>query len=97
MRLVEQQLDARVCDPSVIAETLGFTRDYFTRVFKTTYGVPPRKYIKSRKMRAAADLLLKTNLTLKEVCLKLGEEDVSKFCKQFKEEFSYTPTQYRKM
>ena len=97
MRLVEQQFDARINDPSVIAASLGFTRDYFTRVFKTTYGVPPRKYVKLRKMRAAADLLLKTNLTLKEICHQLGEDDLSKFCKQFKEEFSYTPTQYRKM
>lgn len=97
IRSIEEQFDANNSDPATLAESFGFTRDYFTRLFKATYGVPPRTFIKQRRLRKAADLLLKTNLTLKEICHQLSEEDIGKFCKQFKDEFGYTPTQYRKM
>jgi AraC-like DNA-binding protein len=82
--------------PLDMAKASGFCMDYFTRVFKQTYGIPPRSYLLRERIRSAAELLIDTNLTLKEICNEIGEEDLSKFCRQFQKLYQCTPTQYRR-
>lgn len=94
-RLVNEKLFEGLL-PLDMALASGYCLDYFTRVFKQTYGIPPRTYLLHEKMRSAAELLTDTNLKLKEICLEIGEDDLSKFCRQFQSLYKCTPTQYRK-
>jgi len=83
-------------DSRKLAAKLGYSQDYFSRLFKNTYGMPAKSYQTLHRLRIAADLLLESNLSLKEICYTLGETNLSKFCRQFKKYFNCTPGQYRK-
>jgi AraC-like DNA-binding protein len=82
--------------PADVARATGYSPDYFTRVFKSVYGEAPRTYLKNERLRSAAELLLETDMRLKEICAAMSEDDAGKFCRQFKELFKRTPGEYRK-
>ena len=82
--------------PGEMAEEAGLSPDYFTRLFKATYGVPPRRYLLQKRMELAGRILKDSALSVKEVCAELGEPDVGTFCRLFKRVTGKTPTQFRK-
>ncbi len=99
MTIIEDRINNNLTtSPSQLnlPQHFGWTEDYFSRIFRNTFKMPLRTYIKVVRLRKAAEYLLDTQLTLKEICYELGEQDLSKFCRQFKDEFKCTPTQYRK-
>lgn len=81
--------------PSDMSEALGLSHDYFSRVFKKTYGVNPRQYLLEERLRLAAVSLIETSLTIKDVGISVGFEDNNYFCRQFKRIMHLTPTQFR--
>lgn len=93
--LVERGLVVGVT-PAEMAEEAGLSPDYFTRLFKATYGIPPRRYLLERRMELAGRILRDSTLSVKEVCVELGESDVGTFCRLFKRVMGKTPTHYRR-
>ena len=81
--------------PGDMSTALGLSHDYFSRLFKKTYGVNPRQYLLEERLRLAAVSLIETNLTIKEVGISVGLEDNNYFCRQFKRIMQVTPTQFR--
>lgn len=80
-----------------MAGAAGLSADYFTRLFKTTYGVPPRKYLLQQRMELAGEILRDSALSVKEVCAEIGEPDVGTFCRLFKQVTGHTPSQWRNL
>lgn len=78
-----------------LAEALDLTMDYFSRLFKNTYGVAPRTYIKQKRIRYAVNRLAESNISVKELASELAYANVNLFCRQFKEAMKLTPSQYR--
>lgn len=78
-----------------IADINGFNKDYLTRLFKKNTGMPIRKYINGMKIAAAKNLLLSSDLSVKEISYKLGITDEKYFMKLFKSFENLTPTEYR--
>jgi AraC-like DNA-binding protein len=94
-RLVQQGLLDRV-QPADLAACVGLSLDYFTRLFRRTYGMPPRRYLLVEGMRLAAQILTDSAMSVKELCAFLGEADKGTFCRQFKTVMGCTPTAYRR-
>lgn len=65
-------------------------------IFKDVYGKALATHIKEHRMEKAAELLTKTELSIKEISLETGYESQSKFCAAFKDFFGKTPSDYRK-
>ncbi len=86
---------ARGLDPSDLAARTDLTLDYFTRLFKNTYGVPPRTYLKQERMRMAAERLVETQLSVAEVAHSFEMPNVSFFCRQFRSVMGCSPKVYR--
>lgn len=82
--------------PAELAEAVGLSHDYFTRLFRQTYGVPPRKWLMTERIRAAAAMLGESNLTVTEVSQRLGYENVFLFSRQFKQTIGRSPRAYRR-
>lgn len=80
-----------------IAQYLGITREYLTRLFSKQFGVTPSYYIKQEKLQKARILLLTTDQPVKEVCYNIGISSPERFRKLFKQEFGFTPGNYRKI
>jgi AraC-like DNA-binding protein len=81
--------------PADLARALGFSHDYFTRLFRATYGVSPRAWLnRERIARAAADLI-NTRLSIATLSARHEYPDVFAFSKQFTKTIGMSPTRYR--
>ncbi len=78
-----------------LANAIKLSPDYFSRLFKQTYGVSPRSYIKEERIRHASHILIETNLKINEVAQLCGCDNMPLFTRQFKEVFHCTPSRFR--
>jgi YesN/AraC family two-component response regulator len=58
-------------------------------------GVPPLKYMITKRITLAKELLSTTDLSVEEVALKCGYSDVTYFIKVFKKAEGITPIEYK--
>jgi AraC-like DNA-binding protein len=77
--------------------TLGISGRRLARLFRRCLGVTVREYVKRKRLWLAAQRLKNPALSVKEVALTLGYRTVWDFQRQFKQLFSLTPTEFRKM
>lgn len=64
--------------------------------FKKLYGQTIGQYILEQKLVQSAKLLTTTDLSIKEIALKVGYVNASNFSKAFKRKYQKNPLQYRK-
>lgn len=76
-------------------KTLNINKFYLTHIFKEQLGMPPIKYLLTKRMDRAKHLLGTTTLSIREVSLKCGYVDTAYFCRVFKKSENITPLQYR--
>jgi AraC-like DNA-binding protein len=69
---------------------------WFRRMFKNYTGLSPRQYCIQLKIMRAKELLLSTNLTVKEISYELGFESIHYFSRMFKQKTGINPTKFRK-
>jgi len=53
------------------------------------------RFLKELRIRKAEDLLRRTSLSIKEITLLCGLQDVSHFVRDFKRKNGMTPTEFR--
>lgn len=75
------------------AEHLSVSRYNF--LFKRQFGISPTKYILRLRMNCARDLLVNTDLSVKQIGLVSGYNDSHFFSKTFKEFMGMSPSEYR--
>ena len=85
----------RVFSLGKMAEAVNLSATHFCFLFKSVTGVPPKRYLKSLKMRHAATLLTSTFLSVKEIVRRAAFTDESHFVRDFKRIYGMTPSQYR--
>ena len=78
-----------------VADFVGFSRYYFSRSFKKRMGYSFSEYLVQKRMQAAVDLLIRTDLPIREVADQSGFGSVASFNRAFRESKNCTPTQYR--
>lgn len=81
--------------PADLAAQLQLSPDYFTRIFRQTFGVSPRRWLMQQRIQLAALRLLESNLNVSEVAHEFGYQDVFLFSRQFKAVLGYSPLIYR--
>ncbi|MFF4983997.1 helix-turn-helix domain-containing protein [Streptomyces sp. NPDC001046] len=95
---VEDYVDSTVSQrPRVsdLARVAGLSPDYFTRVFRRTFGMPPREWIVARRIQRAAVLLQRHDRSVAQVAAELGYTDSFLFSRQFKAITGLAPQNYR--
>ena len=78
-----------------LAEKLGYTDYYFSKLFKKETGKTVREYILAQKIEAAKRMLTANNLSVAEIADQLGIESQSYFTASFRSATGMTPTEYR--
>lgn len=78
------------------ARRLGTSYSNFRRTFREHTGVGPHQYRLHLKLSRARDLLLNTELSIKEIAVQSGFEEEQYFCRFFKKTMGKTPSSYRK-
>lgn len=66
-----------------IARNLGYNADYLGKYFKKAYGVGLKKYLADARIKLAKDLLLTTDMSVKQLAAELGYENENLFVKFF--------------
>ena len=80
-----------------ICKDLYINKYYLTHLFKDAMGVPPLKYMISKRISLAKELLKNSSLTIDEVALKCGYTDTSYFVKVFKKSEGITPQEFKEL
>lgn len=84
----------------ISVETLAgiacFSKDHFSKVFKSIIGIAPCDYIIRKRIERAQFLLLTTEMGHKEIIEQTGFRSASYFSRIFKKFTGYTPERYRK-
>ena len=78
-----------------IASALCVSRSVLQKKLKALTGFSPVELVREARMKMAAQLILKTNLTLSEITYKVGLSDPHYFSKCFKKQYGITPTEYK--
>jgi AraC-like DNA-binding protein len=97
-RAREMMLAAETRDLSLeeIARKLGTSYSNFRRTFREHNGVGPHQYRLHLKLSHARDLLLNSELSIKEIAFQSGFEEEQYFCRYFKKAMGRTPSSYRR-
>lgn len=78
-----------------IAKTMHFTPNYIGMVFKTVRGMGINRYLMNVRMENAQRLLRESDLSVGDIALQCGYENVTYFHSCFKKETGITPNEYR--
>lgn len=77
------------------AEVAGMSLSHFAHVFKEETGASFIEYVNACRMDRARDLLLTTDLRIKEIADRLGFENANYFTTLFKRQFGMSPNEQR--
>jgi len=78
-----------------LAKRSGMSRATLLRHFRAALGVTPMIYLRNLRLRHAAELLLKTDFSLKEIADRSGFARMPYFFKSFKDCYGVSPLEYR--
>lgn len=78
------------------AEALHLNPVYFGRIFKRERSQSFREYLLQQRIQKACGLLRSTGLSVTEVALSVGMENLSYFSSQFKKQMGVLPSEYRR-
>lgn len=82
-------------DTKEIAHNLGTSYSWFRKSFKEYTGYAPAQYFQELKIRKAKELLVETNISIKEVSYKLNFSSYEYFLSFFKKRTGMTPMECR--
>jgi len=80
---------------SELAHLAARSESTFKRDFKKFYDESPAKYFRQRRLEKAADLLIKSDLQIKEIAWDCGFENSAHFSDSFHKFFGNSPRDYK--
>ena len=98
IRVACERIDSHYCDPdltiSSLARPCGMSEVYFRRTFEGEFGMSPKKYITSLRIKKAVSMLESNYFTLAEVAERTGFCDAKYFGTVFHRVTGRTPAKY---
>lgn len=89
--LIEHQLASDV-SLSRLAEEVGLSVHYFSRIFKATFGTTPHRYVQERRLDAAAEALVRQgSRSIAEIALECGFANQAHMTDLVRRRFGVTP------
>ena len=77
-------------------KSVNMSRMQLHRKLKALFNMTTTEFIRSQRLKLAADLLKTSDVTVSQVGYSVGFNDPAYFSKRFKEVYNCTPTQYAK-
>ena len=91
-------IDENITEPTFSAadfsKALGMSRMQLHRKLKALTGLSATEFVRSQRLKLAADLLKKSDANVSEIGYSVGFNDHSYFAKCFKEMYGCTPTEF---
>jgi AraC-like DNA-binding protein len=86
---------AEPLDIPALAAVAHVSAAHFIRIFKSTFGETPHRYLQRRRVERAMFLLRESRRSVTDICLEVGFTSLGTFSRTFNEIVGATPTDYR--
>ena len=96
-KYVMDRLDRKLMTLPVISREVGGSVSKIKTLFKRTYGETIYVYHLRKRLEKAYILVFETNLAINEIAEDCGFKSFSHFCRSFKKQYHFTPSQVRKL
>lgn len=78
-----------------LARVSGVSEAHFARSFKAAFGVPPHRYLLTRRIERATALLRHTDLPVTEIAMQTGWKSLGTFGRTFRDVTGESPSSFR--
>lgn len=78
-----------------LARVSGVSEAHFARSFKDAFGVPPHRYLLTRRIEKATALLRDTDLSVTEIAFETGWKSLGTFGRTFRDVTGQSPGERR--
>src|SRR5580765_1021443 len=78
-----------------LARVSGVSEAHFARSFKDAFGVPPHRYLLTRRIERAKTLLRDTDLSITEIAFETGWKSLGTFGRTFRDITGESPSELR--
>ena len=78
-----------------LAEVSGVSQAHFARSFRQAFGIPPHRYLLTRRIEQATTLLRDTELPITEIAFATGWESLGTFGRTFRDITGHSPSAVR--
>lgn len=95
---VIQYIQQHIDEPLPLSRLAGYaaySQYHFTRIFKERIGLSPLYYVSSLRLQKAKNLLLHTNLSIRDIGLEIGQQSLGTFTTRFTARVGITPSHFR--
>ena len=95
MKLAFDYIDENIDKPlhlKDISSIIGYSPEYFSKLFKKISGQSFKAYVDHVKMMKAKRLIIFEGLSVTDTAYKVGYDDISSFCRAFKRINGYPPS-----
>jgi AraC-like DNA-binding protein len=93
LKIIEERQRAPGLVSSEACQLLGLSEAYFLRLFHQQVGITFGRRQREINMARAAELVKSHALSIKEIALDSGYNDISNFCRDFKHVHGVSPRQ----
>ena len=80
-----------------VSRFTGFSRYYFSRLFKQQTGTPFAEYLRTKRVNMASDLLIHSQQPIHDIAIGVGFGSIATFNRVFREAKGCAPTRYREI
>ena len=94
IKYIDENIDNIVSIRSISKE-LGYSYNYFSRMFKEKAGITLRDYIYNKKIEKSIKLIESNRYSITRIAIMLGYNDVQSFSKAFKRTMNMSPSEYK--
>lgn len=94
LKSIEDNMDKERYNVSMVSEMMGIDQKQLYRKIKQLTGKTPVSFLRSMRLKRAAELLGQNRFTISEVMYMVGISNASYFTKCFSAEYGMTPKQY---
>ena len=96
VRRLIASVPSQVISLSEMAALAGMSVSYFCAQFKAAFGLSPIECLIQHRLHRAAHMLANRNLSVTEIAVQTGYNDMFHFSKAFKKQFGFGPREMRK-
>lgn len=100
VRQVAQAMRAEVDYPftlGILAEIANYSPFHFARLFREVIGIPPGEYLAAIRFEKAKELVLRTDLSVTDICFEVGFSSLGTFSSRFKHLVGTSPAELRRL
>ena len=96
IRVVEDSMSDSEFDIKTFASNLAVSPSTMLRKMKAITGESSDKFIRTLRLKRAAQLLQSSQLSVTEICYAVGFSSQKHFSSTFKKQFDLSPTEYKR-